>query len=343
MKRARRARIVATLEAGASDAFAAALFDAGADVFRLRDGDGVAAWAASVAQVRRVESARGHPLGVMIEPADASPQVLADAAALGVDWIVLCGAGALTRARAVVGDAAWLMARVDRPMADDTLDEVVANADGVLVGPADPAWQHRVASACRKVGQPVAVAVTQADLATAIYDGVDAVLLDAAGVDDLAHADHAIARIEASPGYRRGLDASHTPAQGNTVDALCCSMRRVAALIAPAALITYTDSGSTSRRAARERPVAPILSLTPRLATARRLSLVWGVHPVLVDRLHDVGEMVKWANRTAVIEGYAGAGADVVIVAGLPFGEPGATNLLHVSRIGGTPARASAG
>jgi pyruvate kinase len=148
-----------------------------------------------------------------------------------------------------------------------------------------------------------------------------------------------ITQTESSASYRAGIDASHTPAEATTADAVCCSLRRVAALIAPAVTITYTSSGFTSLRAARERPVAPILSLTPEVSTARRLALVWGVHAVLIDQIHDVGEMVKWANRTAVIEGFAGAGADVVIVAGLPFGERGTTNLLHVSRIAGASGR----
>ncbi|MDQ2779801.1 MAG: pyruvate kinase, partial [Pseudomonadota bacterium] len=139
--------------------------------------------------------------------------------------------------------------------------------------------------------------------------------------------------------YRSGIDASHSPPQSTTADAMCCALGRVAALIQPAALVTYTSSGFTSLRAARERPAVPILSLTTDAAAARRLALVWGVHAVRVDQVDDVARMVRWANRIAVIEGFAGAGDDVVIVAGLPFGESGTTNLLHVSRISGGSAK----
>jgi len=293
---------------------------------------------------------------------------------LGVDWVALSFVQRpedIAEARALIGDRAWIMAKLEKPAAIRELDAIVAQADGIMVARGDlgvelpaedvPELQRQIVRRCRQMGKPVVVATQMlesmihapvptraevSDIATAIYDGVDAVMLSAESasgehpIEAVAMMDRIVARVEASPSYRSGIDASHTPAEANTADALCCSLRRVAALISPAALITYTDSGSTSRRAARERPIAPILSLTPELNTARRLSLVWGVHPVLVDRIHDVGEMVKWANRTAVIEGFAGAGSDVVIVAGLPFGERGTTNLLHVSRIAGTRAAA---
>jgi pyruvate kinase len=109
----------------------------------------------------------------------------------------------------------------------------------------------------------------------------------------------------------------------------------VTGLLAPAATITYTSSGYTALRAARERPAAPILAITPHLATARRLALAWGVHARPGPEVHDVGEMVAHACRAAQKEGFAGAGETVVIVAGLPFGSAGNTNLLHIARIEG--------
>ena len=154
-------------------------------------------------------------------------------------------------------------------------------------------------------------------------------------VQAVAMMDRIIAKAESAPSYRRSIEAAQAPSEATTPDAVCSALSRIASVIAPAALVTYTASGYTSLRAARERPLTPILSLTPELATARRLALVWGVHAVLVDQVHDMAQMVRWANRIAVIEGFAGSGDDVVIVAGLPFGEPGTTNLLHVSRMPG--------
>ena len=145
--------------------------------------------------------------------------------------------------------------------------------------------------------------------------------------------DRIISRVEADASYRIGIDATHEASLSTTADAVCASMRQVAALLAPAATVTYTSSGFTSLRAARERPAVSILSLTPDVATARRMAMVWGVHAVLVDDVHDVAEMIECACRVACTEGFASAGNDVVVVAGLPFGLSGTTNLLHVARI----------
>ena len=147
--------------------------------------------------------------------------------------------------------------------------------------------------------------------------------------------DRIITRVERDPFYRTGIEAAHTPAESTTADAVCCSLRRVAGLLSPAVTITYTSSGFTALRAARERPAAPILGLTPDTGTARRMAMVWGVHAVPVEEIHDVVEMVEQACRTALAEGFASRGDDVVVVAGLPFGCSGTTNLLHIARIAG--------
>ena len=292
---------------------------------------------------------------------------------LGVDWVALScvqRSADISALREIVGDRAWIMAKLEKPAAIDDLDAIIAQSDGVMVARGDlgvelppedvPEVQRRIVRACRAAGKPVVVATQMlesmvhapaptraevSDVATAIYDGVDAVLLStetASGeypVESVAMMNRIIERVEASTSYRSGLGTPLPSPAPTTADALCSALHQIAELIAPAALITYTASGSTSMRAARERPAAPILGLTPRVATSRRLAIVWGVHPVLIDEVLEVGQMIKWANRIAVIEGYAGSGDDVVIVAGLPFGEPGVTNLLHVSRIAGTPAR----
>ena len=264
------------------------------------------------------------------------------------------------------------MAKLELPSAVRDLDAIVALADGVMVARGDlgvelppedvPEIQRRVVSACRHAGKPVVVATQMlesmihsptptraevSDVATAVYDGADAVALaaeTASGgypVQAVAMMDRIISRAESSPTYRASIEGSRPQSQASTPDAVCSALSRIASVIAPAALVTYTSSGYTSLRAARERPVTPILSLTPELTTARRLALVWGVHAVLIDEVHDMAQIVRWASRIAVIEGFAGSGDDVVIVAGLPFGETGTTNLLHVSRIAGAERRAN--
>jgi pyruvate kinase len=287
--------------------------------------------------------------------------------AMGVDWVALSFVQRpedIAEARALIGTRAWIMAKLEKPAAIEHLDGIVALADGLMVARGDlgvelppeqvPELQRLIVRACRKGGKPVVVATQMlesmiaspvptraevSDVATAIYDGVDAVMLSAESasgkypLEAVAMMDRIIVRVEADPSYRAGIDATHDAALSTTADAVCASLRQVAALLAPAATVTYTSSGFTSLRAARERPAVPILSLTPDVVAARRMAMVWGVHAVLVDDVHDVGEMIECACRTARAEGFAKAGDDVVVVAGLPFGQSGTTNLLHVARI----------
>jgi pyruvate kinase len=287
--------------------------------------------------------------------------------AMGVDWVALSFVQRpedIEEARALVGDRAWIMAKLEKPAAIEHLDRIVALCDGIMVARGDlgvellpeqvPELQRLIVRACREAGKPVVVATQMlesmiaspvptraevSDVATAIYDGVDAVMLSAESasgkypLEAVAMMDRIVTQVERSPSYRGGIDATHAPAQSTTADAVCSSLRQVAATLSPVATVTYTSSGFTSLRAARERPAVPILGLTPAIATARRLGLVWGVHAVQTADVHDVGEMIERAGRTALAEGFAKAGDDVVVVAGLPFGRSGTTNLLHVARI----------
>ncbi|NDZ13384.1 pyruvate kinase [Variovorax sp. WS11] len=287
--------------------------------------------------------------------------------ALGVDWVALSFVQRpedIEEARALIGSRAWIMAKLEKPAAIEHLEGIVALSDGIMVARGDlgvelppeqvPQLQRRIVRACRQAGKPVVVATQMlesmiaapvptraevSDVATAVYDGVDAVMLSAESasgrypLEAVAMMDRIIARVEADPSYRSGIDATHAAAQATTADAVCASLRDVAALLSPAATVTYTSSGFTSLRAARERPAVPILSLTPDIVSARRMAMVWGVHAVLVDDVHDVAEMIECACRTARTEGFAHPGDHVVVVAGLPFGQSGTTNLLHVARI----------
>ena len=289
--------------------------------------------------------------------------------ALDVDWVALSFVQRpedIREARALIGERAWIMAKLEKPAAIDQLEPIVALADGIMVARGDlgvelppqqvPVLQRRIVRAARAAGKPVVVATQMlesmisapvptraeaSDVASAIYDGADAVMLSAESASgqypveavDIMH--RIICEVEQDPAWRAGLEASHTPAEANTPDAICCALRRVAALLEPAATVAYTSSGFSALRASRERPATPILALTAHLATARRLALVWGVHPVPFEEVHDVAEMVEHAGATAVGRGFAAPGDVIVVIAGLPFGRSGGTNLLHVLRISG--------
>jgi pyruvate kinase len=283
---------------------------------------------------------------------------------LGVDWVALSFVQRpedISEARELIGDRAWIMAKLEKPAAIEHLEEIVALADGVMVARGDlgvelppqqvPVLQRRIVRAARAAGRPVVVATQMlesmivapvptraeaSDVATAVYEGADAVMLSAESasgqypVEAVAIMDRIIAEVEQDPAWRHELAAGHTPAQPNTPDAICCALRRVAELLQPAATVAFTSSGFSALRASRERPVAPILALTPQLATARRLALAWGVHPVPFDEVQDVGEMIAHATDAVLREQVARPGDTVVVIAGIPFGQPGSTNLLHV-------------
>ena len=287
---------------------------------------------------------------------------------LGVDWVALSFVqrpADIVEARALVGDRAWIMAKLEKPAAIDELEAIVAQADGIMVARGDlgvemppeqvPVLQRRIVRACRAAGKPVVVATQMlesmitapiptraeaSDVATAIYDGVDAVMLSAESasgqypLEAVTMMARIISRVEGDPAWRTGLEATHAAAGRNTPDAICLALRGVANLIHPAATVTYTASGFSTLRAARERPAAPILALTPQATPARRLALVWGVPPVPFEEVRDVAEMIEHAARASVEAGFARPGDDIVVIAGIPFGRSGTTNLLHVSRIG---------
>jgi pyruvate kinase len=183
-------------------------------------------------------------------------------------------------------------------------------------------------------------------VATAVYEGADAVMLSAesaAGrypLEAVRMMDRIIAEVERDPYYRTATDAAHPEPAATISDAICFGMRSAAALLPVAAIVTHTTSGSTALRAARERPAAPILSLTPDMSIARRLALVWGVHAVRINETARVSEIVEYACATAAREGLAKPGEIIVIAAGLPTGLAGTTNLLRIERIPNERAKA---
>ena len=287
---------------------------------------------------------------------------------LGADWIALSFVQRpedVTEARDIIGKRAAIVSKLEKPSAVDRLDEIVALSDAVMVARGDlgvempaervPGIQKRIVRTCRRLGKPVIVATQMlesmiespvptraeaSDVATAIYDGADAVMLSAESasgkfpIESVSIMNRIIVQVEADPLYRQLIDASHTPAQAGKVDvaeAVCSAMRSAASLLQAAAIVCYTSSGHTSLRAARERPEAPVLSLTPKIATARRLALVWGVHSVHSDDVANELEMSEVACRVARSEGFAQAGQTIVAIAGVPFGTAGTTNLMRIA------------
>ncbi|SFS04253.1 pyruvate kinase [Sphingomonas jatrophae] len=300
---------------------------------------------------------------------DKDRRDLAFALDQGADWIALSFVQRpedVAEARRLIGGKAALLAKIEKPQAIDRLDEILELADGVMVARGDlgvelppqavPPLQKRIVEGARRLGRPVVVATQMlesmikaptptraevSDVATAMYDGADAVMLSAesaAGdwpaeavgmMDRIAH------EVERDPGYSARIHFTATPMEATTADALAGSCKHIARTVSAAAIICYTLSGSTARRIARERPDVPILVLTPKRATARRLGLLWGVHAVVTKDVGGFEEMVAKAKRMALRHKIAHGGDRVIIVAGVPFGTPGATNVLHVARITG--------
>jgi pyruvate kinase len=189
------------------------------------------------------------------------------------------------------------------------------------------------------ISAPMPTRAEASDVASAIYDGADAVMLSAESasgaypVPAVAIMNRIICEVERDPLYRKLIDAQHEAPLPTSGDAICAALSSVTQIIGAAATVTYTTSGHTSLRAARERPMAPILSITPRLATARQLALVWGVHSTVSPDVSSVVEVVSAAIQLAQREGFAQPGDQLTIAAGMPFGEPGSTNLLRIAEI----------
>ena len=284
---------------------------------------------------------------------------------LGIDWVALSFVQRpedVTDARRLIAGRAAVMVKVEKPAAVDHLDEIIDLADGIMIARGDlgvelppeevPGLQKRIIRAARRAGKPVVVATQMlelmirspaptraeaSDVATAVYDGADALMLSAetaAGeypIELVTLMDRIIAKVERDPLYRSYLDAYHAEAEHTAPDAITAAARQVASTMRAAAIVTYTTTGSTALRAARERPGRPILSLITQAATARRLALVWGLHTVVCEDAHDVDEMTERACLLARESGVAGPGASIVITAGVPFGTPGSTNLLRIA------------
>lgn len=284
----------------------------------------------------------------------------------GADWIALSfvqGPDDVAEAKKLVAGRAGVLVKLEKPSAVKRLGEIVDLADALMVARGDlgvemppedvPPLQKEIVHTCRQAGKPVVVATQMlesmvnapvptraeaSDVATAIYEGADAVMLSAEtavgayAVEAVTMMDRIVRRVQADPLYSAGLHAEMLTAPEHTSpDAISAAARQVADTVGAVAIVSFTNSGATALRAARERPSVPAIALTARIETARRLALVWGLHCVHTSDVHRFGEMIQKATRIARQEGFAAKGQRVVITAGIPFGTPGATNVLHIA------------
>jgi pyruvate kinase len=300
---------------------------------------------------------------------DKDRKDLAFALEQGVDWIALSFVQRpddVAEARRLVGGRAALLSKIEKPAAIDRLEEIVELSDGVMVARGDlgvelppelvPPIQKRIVETARRLGRPVVVATQMlesmikspsptraevSDVATAIYDGADAIMLSAESAagdwpeEAVGMMDRIAISVESDPAYRARLHFTETHPDATTADALSAAAAGIADTVSAATIICFTTSGSTARRVSRERPSVPLLVLTPDLRTARRLGLLWGAHAVQTRDVTSFEEMVAKSKRMALRTRVATGGESAVLMAGVPFGTPGSTNVLHVVRITG--------
>lgn len=294
---------------------------------------------------------------------------LAFAITVGIDWIALSfvqRVADVMEARKLAEGKAAIMAKIEKPSAIAELDDIIEHSDGMMIARGDlgvempleqvPGLQKRILRSARQAGKPVVVATQMlesmieapvptraevSDVATAVFEGADAIMLSAESavgeypVEAVETMDKVAIEVEQDRHYNTIIRAQSTPPEATSADAISAACRSVADTLHTAAILSYTATGSTAMRTARERPKQPILALTPIPETSRRMAIIWGIHCVLTKDPTDLDDMVDRACRIAYREGFARPGQRVVITAGVPLGTPGATNMLRVAYVGG--------
>lgn len=285
-----------------------------------------------------------------------------------VDWIALSFIQRpqdLAEVRKIARGRAALMAKIEKPQAVKRLPEILELSDALMVARGDlgvemplesvPGIQKQITRACRRAGKPVVVATQMlesmisapvptraevSDVATAVFEGADAVMLSAesaAGqypVAAVAMMSAIASQVERDPTYNDIINAQRSVPEPTGADAISLASRQIAETLKLSAIVTYTSSGTTGLRAARERPQVPIIALSPVVGTARRLSLVWGTHCVVSEDATDLDDMVDRACRIAYEEQFAKPGDRIIVTAGVPLRTPGATNMLRIAYVG---------
>lgn len=290
------------------------------------------------------------------------------ALAANVDWIALSFVQRpqdVSDVKAIVNGRAYIMSKIERRAAIDSMDEIIDESDGIMVARGDlgvempleqvPGLQKRLLRACRDQGRPVVVATQMlesmtalpvatraevSDVATAVFEGADAVMLSAESatgsypVEAVATMDKVARHVESDSNYADTIHFRKTTPDGTAADAISAAAASIADALKLKVIVCYTATGTTALRAARHRPSQPILVLTPIQETARRLSLAWGLHCVTTTDPQNESQMVQGAGVMVEREGYASSGERVIVSAGVPFGRPGTTNMLRIVTIG---------
>ena len=304
------------------------------------------------------------PVGALTDKDRADLDAVLDT---GVDWVALSFVQRpedLAEARKIARGRAAIMAKIEKPQAVARLKEIIELSDALMVARGDlgvempiesvPGIQKQITRAARKAGKPVVVATQMlesmitapvptraevSDVATAVFEGADAIMLSAesaAGqypVEAVRMMSSIAENVERDPTYASIINAQRTEPEATGPDAISLAAREIAETLKLAAIVTYTASGTTGIRAARERPGVPIIALSPILETARRLSLLWGTHCVVSPDASDLDDMVERACAISREEGFANAGDRVIITAGVPLRTPGATNMLRIAYV----------
>ncbi len=286
----------------------------------------------------------------------------------GIDWVGLSFIQRpedIAEAKKICRGRAAVMAKIEKPAAVHRLEDIMDATDAIMVARGDlgvemplekvPGIQKQLTRAARRAGKPVVVATQMlesmiaspvptraevSDVATAIFDGADAIMLSAesaAGqfpVEAVSTMNRIAEEVESEDGYRAIMHAQHAEPEATGADAISAAARQIADTLDLSAIICWTFSGSTALRVARERPQVPIVAISPNVAAGRKLSVAWGVHCVVADDARDQDDMIERACRLAFRDGFAKAGRRVIIVAGLPLGTPGATNMIRIAFVG---------
>lgn len=308
--------------------------------------------------------------GTILNVSPLTPKDRADLAfglELGMDWIALSFVqkpSDMIEARALVGNRAGLLAKIEKPSALDQIDDIIKLSDAIMVARGDlgveipqeqvPGRQKEVVRACRQASKPVIVATQMldsmvnaptptraeaSDVATAIYDGADAVMLSAESatgkypIEAVQMMDRIIHSTEQHKLYRSQIESSHPTKDNTPPHAVAGAAADLAVAIDARVIVGFTSSGATVARIARKRPPVPILALTPDPGVARRMCLLWGAHSVYSEDVRTYEEMVSNAGRMARKEEFATVSDMVVVVAGIPFAQGGTTNNLRIIRL----------
>jgi pyruvate kinase len=338
----------------------------------LRVADAAPGRASTVVEVAgRVSDKKGVSLPDTTIPTSAmTDKDRADLAAAleeNIDWIALSFVQRpedIVEVQTIAKGRALVMAKIEKPQAVQRIDEIMAVADAVMVARGDlgvemplervPGIQKTLTRLARRLGKPVVVATQMlesmitapvptraevSDVATAVFEGADAVMLSAESAsgqyprEAVATMNRIAEAVESEGIYPSIIEAQRAAPEATGADAIAEATRDVAETLGLRVICAWTTSGSTGLRIARQRPRSAILALTPREEVARRLAVVWGLHPVVTDDARDERDMADRACRHAYIEGFAGEGERIIIVAGVPFGTPGATNNLRIATV----------